>query len=70
MKLLNALLSVFLAIFPSYTPPAGLGLSALSAADFLLPLSELGLLFGAMVAYATASLGYMAIIRIIAWIRG
>ncbi len=68
--LLKLILGALLFLLPSYTPPAGVGLSALAAADFILPLSELGLLFGAVGAYVIASLGYMLIVRLVNWIRG
>lgn len=70
LGLLKALLAALLVLLPSYTPPPGVGLSVLAAADFVLPLSELGVVVGGMVAYATASLGYTAVMRIIKFVRG
>ena len=67
---LKGLLTALFALLPTYTIPQGISLSALAAADFVLPLSELALVFGALVAYAVASLGYAAILRIIKLVRG
>ena len=70
MKLLNALLAVLLVGLPDYEPPQSVGLSVLAAADFVLPLSELGLAFGALVAYATASLIWMGVMKVVNLVRG
>lgn len=67
---LSELLRLLFAALPTYKIPQGVSLSALAAADFVLPLSELALVFGALVAYAVASLGYTAILRVIKIIRG
>lgn len=67
---LKGLLSYLVVLLPTYSPPPGVGLSALAAADFILPLSELGLLFGALAAYVVASLGYVLIVRVVNWVRG
>ena len=69
-ELLKMLLQVLLALLPSYEPPPSLGLSVLAAADFVLPLSELGLVMGGVVAYLTASLAYTGVMRLIKFIRG
>lgn len=69
-NLLKLILGALLFLLPSYTPPPGIGLSALAAADYILPLSELGFLFGAIGAYVVASLGYMLVVRLVNWIRG
>lgn len=61
---------IFFFLLPSYSPPAGQGLSILSAANVVLPLSELALIMGAVVAYATASLLYTGIMRMLKFLRG
>jgi hypothetical protein len=53
-----------------YKPPTGVSLAVLKAANFVLPLSEVLAFFGLMGAYVVASLGYMAIVRIVNWVRG
>lgn len=68
--LLKLVLSALLVLLPSYTPPAGVGLSVLAAADFVLPLSELGLVMGAVIAYSTAGLAYTGVMRIVKFVRG
>lgn len=68
--LLAGLLTVLFAALPEYVIPPGISLSALAAADFVLPLSELALVFGALVAYAVASLGYAAVMRVVKIVRG
>lgn len=70
LALLKALLTALLFFLPSYAPPPGVGLSVLAAADFVLPLSELGLVMGAVVAYSTAGLLYTAVMRIVKLVRG
>lgn len=64
-QLLKLLLQALLIGLPSYTMPEGVSLSLLSAADFVLPLSELALAFGALVAYAVASLSYTLVMRLV-----
>lgn len=68
--LLVLVLKLLLFALPSYTPPESLGLSVLQAANFVLPLAELGVLAGAAVAYATATLGYTGIMRVVKLLRG
>lgn len=70
LQLLHVVASVLLVLLPNYTPPPSVGLSALQAADFVLPIAELGLVMGAVVAYATASLGYTLIMRAFKFLRG
>jgi hypothetical protein len=67
---LVALVGILFDLLPAYSVPPGVGLSVLSAANFVLPLSELGLVLTAIGAFAVASLGYALIIRLITVIRG
>ncbi len=68
--LLIVLLETLFGMLPTYNVPPGVGLSVLSAANFVLPLSELALLIAAVGAYAVASLSYAMIMRLVAVIRG
>lgn len=68
--LIFAVLGVLVLALPTYTPPAGISLSVLSAANFILPLSELGLLMTAVGAYVVATLTYTLVKRGINWLRG
>lgn len=69
-SLFELMVTALFALCPQYTVPQNLGLSVLQAANFVLPISELALAMGALLAYATASLGYTAILRIIKIVRG
>lgn len=69
-QLLIVVLKFFLVALPAYEPPKSLGLSVLAAADFVLPLSELALVMGGVVAYLTASLAYTAVMRVLKLVRG
>lgn len=64
------ILNFFISPIPNYTPPSGIGLGVLAAANFVLPLSELALVMAAVVAFAVASLGYTAVMRVIKLVRG
>lgn len=68
--LLYKVLALLLVLLPTYQPPPGVGLAVLSAADFVLPLSELAAVMGAVVAYLTASLLYAGITRVVKFVRG
>jgi polyferredoxin len=68
--LLVLIVSGLFAAVPSYFVPPGVGLSVLSAANFVLPLSELGLVMTAIGAFAVASLGYALVVRVVTVIRG
>lgn len=70
LQLLYVIAQVLLLLLPTYTPPPSVGLTALQAADFVLPIAELALVMGAVVAYATGSLGYTLIMRVLKFLRG
>jgi hypothetical protein len=69
-SLVKLLIGALVLLLPTYTPPPGIGLSVLSAANFVLPLSELGLLLGAVGVYASAGLIYTGVMRVFKFIRG
>lgn len=69
-QVILAIARVLLLALPSYTLPEGISLSILAAADFILPLSELLLVFAAGAAFATASLVYTLAMRLLRLLVG
>ena len=70
VNIVLTLVNAVLLVFPTWTPPPSPGLTALAAANIVIPFDTFVTLFGASIAFTLASLAVWAVNWVLNKVRG